>query len=121
MKKIGFVSLALLGAFALTGCSCSKVTGTYKKYAVTMGEKEYICETTDNDVAKYECEFVMNDEITLGADGKMTIKAGNTTKEYFYKVEDGKVYRRVSENDDWETYGTLDGKKLTYLNTVYKR
>lgn len=131
MKKVFSLSaLALAGVMAVTGCACSK-EGVYKfdSMEITVGEetKKYTCsqeEMEENIGIAFTCatykamEFELKDggKATIGfdvEDDEESIFGDAGEQELLYKIDDGDVYLRETEEDEWEKFGAYKKGKIT--------
>lgn len=122
MKKL-LSLIAMVGVLGVAGCSKS-AEGTYEfdsiKMMVGEEEKKFTCTETEieeNPQLEFACPMFKTTTIELKKNGKavtaMTGEEGDEgySQESFYKIEDGKLLVRETEEEEWEEAGTYkDGK-----------
>ncbi len=135
MKK-GLGVVALAGVMAITGCSCS-TEGVYKfdSIEIKVGDetKVYSCSTEDKEdsmIAGY-CSYAEDAAYELKGDKFIAHskygKDGNETEEGYYKIEDGKMFIKENEDDEWmeESIAEVDGGKMIMgdenMKIIYKK
>lgn len=118
MKKV-LSALVLFLVIVVSGCSCVR-TGEYEfeSLIVTVGNenKAYSCEEiekTNNPLIVNTCSIYEEMELQLTKDDKMITRVEDiVVSEVWYKIEDGILYTKLTENGEYDEYATYEKGKI---------
>lgn len=118
MKKL-ISLLSLIGVLVVSGCSCSK-TGEYEFESITLkvGETEKTYKCNDLDERSPDVMDLCNDyddiDLILTKNGKLITQIeDDEVSQDFYKIEDGKLYVRKTESDEYKEFGKYKRGRIT--------